>query len=177
MAGVIAVVEDGLAFELRCSRQQDELAVHVVDEEIAAAVVKTNRAQCFNDQAAYFSSRAPTGFAGVDRLGDLKRIVDLQRDAFTQYGFGAAAAEFNGAQGIAHFRLEPGLGLGAQRLFDTGERGLGVAAALPRIKAGEGERQHQHDRQRASQVNSRYCFFVRDQLQDSSPLATGVAGC
>jgi hypothetical protein len=140
VAGVILIVEQGLAFEVWRRGQQDELAVHVIDEKIAAAVVKPYRPQRLDDHFSYFG-RWPEGrLPGVDGFGNLVGAIHLLHDAFAQDSFGLAADKFDGGDGVEHFILQACIDLLGEGLLNAVEGRLRILPALPQIIADKPDR-------------------------------------
>ena len=163
--GIVAVVEIGPTFQLRRRRQQDELALHVVDEIVAATVVETHRTQRLDDQALDLGSRTARRLAGVDRFDDLHRRIDLLGDAAPQDVLGARTGELDEALRTRHFGTEAGLDLGATGLLDARIRSALLGKVLPGKKGAKPERQDENDEQRAQQMDAGNRFLVGGQLQ------------
>jgi len=170
VAGVVPVVEDGLAFQLRCGRQQDELALHVVDEVITAPFVKPGRAQCLDDQALDLGRRPAPCLLGIDGFDDLVGSIDLFGQAAAQHILGPRTGEFDEIGHPVHLGLQAGFQLLGGSQFDTGEGGALLTQTLPGKKAAERQGQNQHGQQSANQMNTRDRLFVSRQPHSPAPL-------
>ena len=178
--GVVALARAELALELGIGRQQPDMALHVVDEDIAPPAEESDRPQGFQDQAPDLGRGATAGLAFIDALRHAMGRVDLVDQTARQDGLGACAAEVDHAQHAGHLALEPGLDLLLGRGLDVAQCRAVGAPALPGEQAGEQEDQQEQDRQRTSQVQARQIVFVRKQFHSSSdsaaPLQAATAG-
>ena len=157
---VVAVVNACATFELRRRGQQNEAALHAVDEEIAPAIEKTHRAQRFDDELLHLFWRAVLGLACVNGLGYLHRRIDLLDQAAAQDLFGALAQKFHVAHGRLHFRGQALLLLLGDDVGHALERGTLLAFVAPCVKRCQCQRDHQNQCQCADQVQPGHGGFI-----------------
>ncbi len=166
LAGVVLIVQLDRAFKLRGRRQQDELALGVVDEVVAAILEKTRLAQRLDDASFDLVSRtALCSFAGVDRFGNLDADINVFGQVFFEQCFGTGAGKLDVAECAVDFGIQAGANLFVRLTFQTVQRGFVAAQMLPGKKAGQCHRQQQGEKQCADQVDAGNGFLVGGQVQ------------
>lgn len=145
------------------------MALHVVDEIVAAALEEARRAQGFQDQAPDLGLGAAPGLARMDALGHAEGGIDLVDQAAPQRLLGLLAREIDHALHAVHFGRQPGLDLQLGRVLDVVQRLAMRAPALPDKQASEQQHQQQHDGERADQVQAGQGLFVGNQFHAGGP--------
>src|SRR5690554_2283452 len=96
MAGIVPIVEQGFAFNIRIDRQQYAFTFKRIDEDVATPIEETQVTQRFADQLPHLSLGTVTvqlDFHTIDRLGQLHRLTYLSTDVVSQHGLGLLAGK------------------------------------------------------------------------------------
>ena len=154
VAGIVPIVEQRRAFQLRRDGQQNAGACRIVDEVIAPPVEETQRAQCFLDRFVDGRVRQVILFPFIQSPRDAVGLVHLGAQLLLQHRFGPRAHVGEVGPGVVQF-LDQGLAL----LVDVAglglpQVGLEVPPVLPDEIGAEPDHQRRNQRQRCHELKT-----------------------
>ena len=154
MTGVVPVVPQGSALPRGGDGQQHAAAIHVVDEEIAAAIEEALGPEGLDDEALHLGRRAVAMFPVVDGLGRLQGHRHPLAQGRLEGGLGEGVGEIQIADGRRHLGTEALLLLGGKALLQAVEQPPVLGEADEQEADTQGKRHGDHDDQRAGKMQA-----------------------